>query len=111
MPDHKTRVNDTYDANIITDGPYFGFAYKFGVPKKKEIESVKEKVVVAVVELPIDSDRDGVVKDYLVNIGVNPTIITALGYGPDKPKASNDTKEGRAKNRRVEIIIDTLERK
>ncbi|MEA1983309.1 MAG: hypothetical protein U9N39_07185 [Campylobacterota bacterium] len=38
------------------------------------------------------------------------SVITAIGHGPDRPKASNDTNEGRAKNRRVEIIIDTLER-
>ncbi|MBI3321006.1 MAG: OmpA family protein [Candidatus Omnitrophica bacterium] len=37
--------------------------------------------------------------------GVNPSRLTAIGYGETHPLASNDTAEGRQKNRRVEIII------
>jgi outer membrane protein OmpA-like peptidoglycan-associated protein len=45
------------------------------------------------------------VRDYLVNQGIPPTRISALGYGETSPKASNDTPEGRQLNRRVEIHI------
>lgn len=31
--------------------------------------------------------------------------IDAVGYGPDKPIGTNTTKEGRAKNRRIDILI------
>jgi len=41
----------------------------------------------------------------LVAHGVAPSRITALGQGATRPLASNDTPEGRAMNRRVEVII------
>ncbi len=37
--------------------------------------------------------------------GVEPAILSAIGYGPHQPAASNETAEGRAMNRRVEIEI------
>ena len=45
------------------------------------------------------------VRTYLINKGVPAERLTAHGYGPDKPIADNKTKEGRAKNRRVEFNI------
>jgi chemotaxis protein MotB len=43
---------------------------------------------------------------YLVDEkGINPERVAALGYGEHQPVASNDTKEGRQLNRRVEIVI------
>jgi outer membrane protein OmpA-like peptidoglycan-associated protein len=45
------------------------------------------------------------VKDYLASQGLPGSRITAVGYGETRPKASNDTPEGRQLNRRVEIHI------
>ncbi|MEH6635469.1 MAG: OmpA family protein [Halioglobus sp.] len=45
------------------------------------------------------------VKDYLVSEGVDGSIIDASGNGEDDPVASNDTDEGRALNRRVDIHV------
>jgi chemotaxis protein MotB len=43
---------------------------------------------------------------YLVEEGkLNPKLLSAIGYGEYRPIASNDTPEGRQKNRRVEIVI------
>ncbi len=41
----------------------------------------------------------------LVADGVNPENISAAGYGEYRPVADNDTTEGRAQNRRMEIIL------
>ena len=49
--------------------------------------------------------RANAVKNYLIDKGIDPRIMTTIGYGEDKPIASNATREGRARNRRVEITL------
>jgi outer membrane protein OmpA-like peptidoglycan-associated protein len=50
--------------------------------------------------------RADAVKQYILNKhATRESRITAVGYGKSNPVASNDTDEGRAKNRRVEILI------
>ena len=46
----------------------------------------------------------------LVANGVSADIIDVSGMGETQPVASNDTEEGRAKNRRVEIHVGTTRR-
>ncbi len=53
----------------------------------------------------LSENRANSVRAYLVNQGIDPTVITAIGYGKSNPVASNDTAAGRQQNRRVEIII------
>jgi OmpA-OmpF porin, OOP family len=43
------------------------------------------------------------VRQYLIERGVAADRLTAAGFGPDKPVASNRTAEGRQQNRRVEL--------
>lgn len=43
------------------------------------------------------------VRAYLIQLGVPAEQVTAKGYGPANPIAPNDTPDGRAKNRRVEL--------
>lgn len=45
------------------------------------------------------------VMQYLISQGVKPDMISAHGYGEQDPVASNDTAEGRGKNRRVELTL------
>jgi outer membrane protein OmpA-like peptidoglycan-associated protein len=51
------------------------------------------------------------VRDYLVGHGLPAEIVKAEGLGPDRPVADNSTAEGRANNRRVEIVVSPPERK
>jgi outer membrane protein OmpA-like peptidoglycan-associated protein len=51
----------------------------------------------------LSQDRVNSVKNYLTTKGIESNRITATGYGETKPIATNDTPEGRAQNRRVEI--------
>lgn len=53
----------------------------------------------------LSSHRALSVLHYLTEQSVNPKRLAAIGYGEYRPVAENDTKEGRQKNRRVEIVI------
>lgn len=53
----------------------------------------------------LSQKRADAVKKYLEKNGIDADRITAKGYGEENPVASNDTEEGRARNRRTEVII------
>jgi len=53
----------------------------------------------------LSRDRAQSVASYLASNGVSSARISAMGVGPSQPIASNDTAEGRAQNRRVEINL------
>jgi len=45
------------------------------------------------------------VMQYMISQGVKPNLASAQGFGDSNPVASNDTPEGRAQNRRVEVTL------
>jgi outer membrane protein OmpA-like peptidoglycan-associated protein len=51
----------------------------------------------------LSQKRAEVVMNFLIMQGVSPNSMTASGYGPADPIASNNTKQGRNQNRRIEI--------
>src|SRR5437868_6235459 len=53
----------------------------------------------------LSEQRADGVRNYLVDQWVNGERITSVGFGETRPKASNDTPEGRQLNRRVELHI------
>jgi outer membrane protein OmpA-like peptidoglycan-associated protein len=57
--------------------------------------------------MKLSQDRANSVKDYLISQGVKAEKVRSLGRGESNPVASNDTPEGRANNRRVEIVIQS----
>jgi outer membrane protein OmpA-like peptidoglycan-associated protein len=56
--------------------------------------------------MELGKKRAEAVRDQLVSRGVAADRIKAVGVGPDRPVAENNTAEGRANNRRVEIIVE-----
>jgi outer membrane protein OmpA-like peptidoglycan-associated protein len=55
--------------------------------------------------LALSRRRAQSVADYLISQGVDPSRFTTQGFGPSEPLVSNETPEGRAQNRRVEVAI------
>ncbi|WP_438003957.1 OmpA family protein [Sorangium sp. So ce321] len=51
-------------------------------------------------------DRADAVKTHLISAGLPADKIATVGHGPDRPVADNSSAEGRANNRRVEIIVN-----
>ncbi|HLI32480.1 MAG TPA: OmpA family protein [Solirubrobacteraceae bacterium] len=56
----------------------------------------------------LSTARASVIVRFLVAHGVAPSRLAAIGYAEQRPVASNATEAGRAKNRRVEIVLERL---
>jgi len=57
----------------------------------------------------LSARRAEAVKEYLVAQGLSEGLLTAVGFGPDRPVASNRTASGRAQNRRIEFRVTRVE--
>lgn len=90
----------------------------YSLPELKRVANIikgsKLKVVISGHTDSVGSDEDnmvlsqqraGNVKKYLVKLGCDELQLSTIGYGKSKPVAPNETEEGRAKNRRVELHI------
>src|SRR3954471_1135910 len=73
--------------------------------KPMVVEGYTDSVGSDATNLKLSKDRAESVCAYLVSKGVPSDKITSVGKGKANPVASNDTPEGRANNRRVEIIV------
>lgn len=60
------------------------------------------------INLQLSLERAQAVAAWLIEAGVDPERLNADGKGETEPLASNDTPEGRAENRRIEVIIENL---
>ncbi|MHA7653345.1 channel-forming protein ArfA/OmpATb [Mycobacterium sp. ML4] len=57
------------------------------------------------INIPLSTQRATAVAEFLIANGVPRVRVTAKGMGSANPIASNDTSEGRARNRRAEIVV------
>jgi outer membrane protein OmpA-like peptidoglycan-associated protein len=69
------------------------------------IESYTDNIGTPESNLALSLSRSEAVKSLLVSKGVNAARMTTKGLGDTNPLASNDTEEGRAKNRRTDIVV------
>ena len=56
--------------------------------------------------LDLSSRRADAVVRYLTSKGINPSVISAKGRGDTHPAAPNDNAKDRAKNRRIEVVVE-----
>jgi len=74
--------------------------------KKILIEGHTDSTGNANANLLLSQKRAEAVRETLVAMGVDAARMTAVGVGAERPVASNDTAAGRAKNRRVDVILE-----
>ena len=121
-PDKKPEIVFEKKAPIILDGVNFASG---SAELNDNTKIILEKVVRTLKDYPemklevngytdntgsitfnmkISKRRAESVRNYLINQGIQAERLTANGYGPENPIASNSTKEGRTKNRRIEFF-------
>ncbi len=72
---------------------------------KIEIGGHTDNVGKPAANIILSQDRAKAVMDYLISKGIDPSRMTAKGYGMTVPVADNKTEDGRAQNRRTEVTI------
>jgi outer membrane protein OmpA-like peptidoglycan-associated protein len=54
----------------------------------------------------LSQDRADAVRQFLIgNMGIDPERLSSIGYGETRPVATNETAEGRARNRRIDLVL------
>lgn len=70
---------------------------------KMEIRAYTDSTGSESTNLQVTQRRAEAVRDFMVSMGVNSSMLVPIGYGESNPIASNNTKSGREQNRRIEI--------
>ncbi len=70
-----------------------------------QVEGYTDNVGSDEYNLKLSQQRADAVRDYLISQGVPAGGITATGYGKGNPIADNSTAQGRAQNRRVQLVV------
>lgn len=83
-----------------------------GLPHRVRVQGHTDNVPIRSDRFPsnweLAAARASEVVKLLAKGGVDPSRLSAVSYGEYMPRASNDTPEGRAKNRRIEIALDPV---
>ncbi len=94
LPAALDRLNKVADALLATK------------ERRLTIEGYTDSQGSSNYNLVLSQKRADVVRSYLISRGYSGDLIQARGIGEENPIANNTTAEGRANNRRVEIVID-----
>ena len=70
-----------------------------------QIEGHTDNVGSLAFNMALSQDRALAVSSYLTDLGIDATRVETLGLGPNEPIADNATEEGRAMNRRVQVLV------
>lgn len=93
VPTLKTVKSGRIVVEGFTDNVPIGPALRARFPSNWELSAARATDVVR----------------FLADKGVSKNLLAAEGFGDSRPVATNDTPEGRAKNRRVEIVISGID--
>ncbi len=106
--DIKTDANELLDymADILSSGDFAERAVR--------VEGHTDNIPINTLQFPSNWElstgrASRVVRYFTEDKGMNKLRFAPIGYGENRPVASNDTAEGRAMNRRVDIVVLTAE--
>ena len=94
LPAAQVKLNDVANA-LIKEDPL----------SKIVVEGHTDSQGAAAYNQDLSQRRAQSVRDYLVSRGIAADRVTSQGFGPSRSIAENNTAEGRANNRRVEIVV------
>ncbi|MEO5727734.1 MAG: OmpA family protein [Byssovorax sp.] len=94
LPAAQVKLNDVAKALIEQDPD-----------SKMVVEGHTDSQGTAASNQELSQKRAQAVRDYLVSRGIAGDRVTAQGFGPTRPIGENGSPEGRANNRRVEIVV------
>jgi len=97
LPAAQLKLNDVANA-LVKEDPI----------SKIVVEGHTDSQGSAAYNQELSQRRAQVVRDYLVTRGIASDRITAQGFGPSRSIAENTSTEGRANNRRVEIVVQPM---
>jgi chemotaxis protein MotB len=88
------KLRNLQNAKVVV----YGFTDNAPVGPQLQRQGIPDNLV-------LSTRRAAAVVTFLVSQGVNPNIISAKGVGDTRPIAPNDTPQGQAQNRRIEITV------
>ena len=95
LSQYVPRLQNLQNAKVVV----YGYTDNLPVGPALQRAGIKDNI-------DLSSRRADTVVAFVRGQGVNPNIISAKGFGDTHPVASNDTPDGRAKNRRIEIVLE-----
>jgi chemotaxis protein MotB len=88
------KLKGLQNAKIVV----YGFTDNVPVGAELQRQGIPDNLV-------LSTRRAATVANFLVAQGINPNIVSAKGVGDTRPVGPNDTPQGRAQNRRIEITV------
>jgi chemotaxis protein MotB len=95
LSQYVPQLQNLQDAKVVV----YGYTDNLAVGRALQRAGIANNI-------DLSSKRAGAVVAYFRSQGVNPNILSAKGFGDTHAVASNDTQQGRAQNRRIEIVME-----
>ena len=95
LSQYVPRLQGLHDARVVV----YGYTDDLPVGPALQRRGITNNI-------DLSSKRADDVVAYFTSQGVDPNIISAKGFGDTHPVAGNDTPQGRAQNRRIEIVLE-----
>ena len=92
-PESYAQLDEILKSAVVAEGLKLGV---YGHTDNQGTDLINNK---------LSEDRANAVKSYLVSKGISVSRIEAKGFGSSKPVGNNNTADGRAQNRRVQIVL------